>query len=77
MSDESEFHEVDPEEFAERWEPAQRAVRERPPFTEAEIEAGWREDPGGSGLRPNELTGELGDSSFVHVAPRRPSREHP
>ena len=55
-------------------EEAVRAVRERAPLTEAELAAGWRDDPSGSGLRHNEITGEWDDTCFVHVAPRRPIR---
>ncbi len=40
---------------------AERAVVARPPLTAAERAAGWEEDPGGSGLRRNRLTGEWDD----------------
>jgi hypothetical protein len=63
------FREVDPTTFLAAWEEAQHAVRERPPLRQAELDAGWREDPGGSGLRRNLITGEWDDSCFVHVAP--------
>jgi hypothetical protein len=62
------FERVDPETFLALWEKAVRAVPERPPLTQAEFDAGWREDPGGSSLRRNEITGELDDSCFVHVS---------
>jgi hypothetical protein len=51
MSDPNRFREVDAEMFLAAWEKAVRAVKERPPLTQAEQEAGWQEDPGGSGLR--------------------------
>lgn len=63
------FRQVDPQTFRAAWEEAVRAVRERPPLTQAELEAGWRADP--SGLRHNEIT-EWDDSCFVHIAPRGP-----
>ena len=70
MSDDVEFVEVTREEFAQAWEEALYAVRERPSLTRAEIDAGWREDAGG--LRRNVRTGEWDDSCFVHLAARRP-----
>lgn len=73
MSDEIRFRKVGPETFVAAWERAVQAVRERPPLTEAEVAAGWREDPSGSGLRHNEITGEWDDSCFVGLAPTRPS----
>ena len=74
MSDLTRFREVDAETFEAARSKAIQAVRERAPLTEAELAAGWREDPAGSGLRRNVLTGEWDDGCFVHVSPRRPSR---
>ena len=70
--DSTTLQEVDPTTFLEAWEEALHAVRERPPLTQAELDAGWRDDPAGTGLRRNEVTGEWDDSCFVHLAPRRP-----
>jgi hypothetical protein len=70
MSDPERFREVDPETFLAAWEKAVRAVRERPPLTQAEINVGWREDA--SALRWNIRTDEWDDTHFVHLAPRRP-----
>jgi hypothetical protein len=64
MSDEVHFDEVDCETFKAAFEGAARAVRERPPLTQAERDAGWSEDPI-SGLRRNEVTDEWDDSFFV------------
>jgi hypothetical protein len=72
MSDAISFREVGPGTFLAAWERAVQAVRERPPVTETELTAGWREDPSGSGLRHNEITGEWDDTCFVHLAPIRP-----
>ena len=66
------FREVDAETFAAARKEAIRAVRERTPLTEAELAAGWREDPV-SGLRRNVVTGEWDDTCFVHMSQRRPS----
>jgi hypothetical protein len=67
------FREVDAGTFEDAWTKAVQAVREPARLTEAELAAGWREDPVGSGLRRNVVTGEWDDSCFVHVAPCRPS----
>jgi hypothetical protein len=67
-----EFREVDLDTYVTLWEKPVRAVEERPPLSQAELDAGWREHPGG--LRENVITGEWDDSCFVHVAPRRPRR---
>ena len=72
MSDPNRFREVDAEMFLAAWEKAVRAVKERPPLTQAEQEAGWQEDPGRGGLRRNTHTGEWDDTCFVHLQPRRP-----
>jgi len=58
MSDLTRFREVDAETFEAARSKVIQAVRERAPLTEAELAAGWREDPAGSGLRRNVLTGE-------------------
>jgi hypothetical protein len=69
MSDPMRFREVDPDTFSAAWEKAVHAVRERPPLTQAEIDAGWRHDA--SGLRWNIYTDEWDDTYFIHLAPRR------
>ena len=74
MNGEKGQREVDLGTFLAAWEEAVRAVRERAPLTEAELAAGWRDDPSGSGLRRNEITGEWDDTCFVHLAPSRPRR---
>lgn len=70
MSDPRRFREVDPETFLVALEKAVHTVRDRPPLTRAELDAGWREDA--SGLRWNLNTDEWDDTYFVHLAPRRP-----
>jgi hypothetical protein len=72
MSDAIRFVTTDPETFLAALERAAQAVEERPPLTGAEVTAGWREDPSGSGQRHNEITGEWDDSCFMHLAPIRP-----
>jgi len=58
VSDEpTRFREVDAETFEAARSTAARAVSERTPPTEAELAAGWREDPV-SGLRRNVVTRE-------------------
>ena len=71
MSDPVGFRKVDPETFLAAWERAVQALRERPPLTETELTASWREDPSGSGLRHNEITGEWDNTHFRHLAPNR------
>ena len=73
VSDEpTRFREVDAEMFEAARSAAARAVRERAPLTETKLATGWGEDPA-SGLRRNVLTSEWDDTSFVHMAPKRPS----
>jgi hypothetical protein len=55
---------AEPEAFTRGAAEAERAIAARAPLTDEELEAGW-EDPGGSGLRWNRLTGEYDDSLFV------------
>ena len=75
--DGNEWIESTPEELAELRQVTLRAIRERPQLRPDESEAGWRDDPSGSGLRWNDKTGEFDDSLFVHVAPRRPRTRPP
>ncbi len=70
-SDLPRLREVDLETFETAWKRAIQAVRERAPLADAELAAGWSEDPAGSCLRLNVVTGEWDDTCFVHVAPRR------
>ena len=60
MSDEVRFDEADYETFKAAFEGAARALRERPPLTQTERDAGWSEDPN-SGLHRNEVTDEWDD----------------
>jgi hypothetical protein len=67
-----QFRTRDAETFESARSSATEAVQRRAPLTQAEVAAGWTEDPL-SGLRLNTVTGGWDDSLFVHVAPRRPS----
>lgn len=69
LEDRRQWRRATLDEFLAAHVRAVTAIEERPPLTAAEQEAGWREDPGGSGLRVNEQTGELDDSCFVSHPP--------
>jgi len=51
--------------FERRVADTARAIAARPPLMEEERVAGWEEDPLGSGLRRNVLTGEWDDSLLI------------
>jgi hypothetical protein len=72
MDGPTRFRKVDAKTFEAARSEAAQAVRERAPLTQAELAAGWRDDPA-SGLRWNTVTERWDDGCFVHRAPKRPS----
>lgn len=56
-------------DFRRALQAAEDAIASRAPLTDEEKEQGWEEDPGGSGLRFNRITGEWDDRLFLSCPP--------